>query len=165
RRRGRIPISELLDYWIDISKRPTLTIEDFALFFERAEDSIEYFTEFYGSYWLNQDSFFANINYRVWMKDDLLNAVTERKRLSNNDYAYIKSTAKKFIPRIRKCFGQDIVTAIDRKTPLQDAEAILDLSSKLAYRWAAGIVVSNHIVTVLIQLSRFRIGEKYTDDI
>src|SRR5262245_6890987 len=165
RRRTRIPIDELLDYWIDISRRPTLTVEDFALFFERAKDSIEYFAEFYGSYRLNQDSFFVNINYRVWMKDDLLKAAIKRKQLSNNDYAYMKSTAKTFISRIRKCFGQDIVTAIDRKTPPQDAVAILDLSSKLTYKWAAGIVVSNHIAAVLIQLSRFRSGEKYTDDI
>jgi hypothetical protein len=68
------------------------------------------------------------------MKDDLLKAAIKRKRLSNNDYAYMKSTAKTFISRIRKCFGQDIVTAIDRKTPLQDAVAILDLSSSRPLR-------------------------------
>jgi hypothetical protein len=45
RQRGRIPISELLDYWIDILKRPTLTVEDFALFFEKAQASFEYFAD------------------------------------------------------------------------------------------------------------------------
>jgi hypothetical protein len=165
RQRGRIPINELLDYWIDISKRPTLTVEDFALFFERAKDSTEYFEVFYGTYWLNQDSFFANINHTVWMKDELLKIATERKRLSNNDYALMKDQAKKFISRIRKCFGQDIVVAIDKKTPLQDAETLLAYSTKLTYRWAAGIITSNHIATILIQLSRFRTGEKYKDDI
>jgi hypothetical protein len=50
RRRGRTPISELLDYWIDISKRPTLTVEDFALFLEKAQASFEYFAELYGWY-------------------------------------------------------------------------------------------------------------------
>jgi hypothetical protein len=95
----------------------------------------------------------------------LLKIATERKRLSNNDYALMKDQAKKFISRIRKCFGQDIVVAIDKKTPLQDAETLLAYSTKLTYRWAAGIITSNHIATILIQLSRFRTGEKYKDDI
>lgn len=77
----------------------------------------------------------------------------------------MKDVAKKFIPRITKCFGQDIVAAISTKTPLQDAETLLASSTKLTYRWAAGIITSNHIATLLIQLSRFRSGEKYTDDI
>jgi hypothetical protein len=101
----------------------------------------------------------------VWWQDELLKAAIERKRLSNNEFALMKDVAKKFIPRIKKCFGQDIVAAIDRKTPLQDAETILAYSTKLTYRWAAGIVTSNHIASLLIQLSRFRSGEKYKDDI
>jgi hypothetical protein len=166
RQKTRIPIDELLNYWIDISKRPTLTVEDFALFFERAKATMRYFEEFYGAYHVKQlDIFFGQINHMVWMKDDLLKVATERKRLSNNDYAQMKDVAKKFISRIRKCFGQDIVVAIDKKTPLQDAETLLASSTKLTYRWAAGIIASNHIATVLIRLSRFQSGEKYTDDI
>jgi hypothetical protein len=38
----------LLDYWIDISKRPSLTLEDYELFFERITESMRYFEEFYG---------------------------------------------------------------------------------------------------------------------
>jgi len=170
RRRSRVPINDLLEYWIDISRRRTLTLEDFALFFERAQDSIEYFAEFYGWTRLKHietspDKFLTRVHSMAWWKDKFLKAAKEHNRLSNNDYAFMKNTAKKFIPRIRTCFGQDIIAAIDGKTPLQDGVAILDLSSKLTYRWAAGIVVSNHIATVLIQLSRFRNGDKYSDDI
>jgi len=73
--------------------------------------------------------------------------------------------AKKFIRRIKERFSRDIVTAISTKTPLQDAETLLAYSAKLTYRWATGIIASNHIATLLIKLSRFRTGEKYRDDI
>jgi hypothetical protein len=49
RKKKRVPIDELLEYWIDISKRPTLTLEDYALFLERAEASFRYFC---GVVWL-----------------------------------------------------------------------------------------------------------------
>jgi hypothetical protein len=154
RKKGRIPIDELLDYWIDLSKRPNLTLEDYALFFERAKAIVTYFSQ---SYPRMSDKFFDRIHYMVAiLQDDLLKAATERKRLANYEYAQIKDVAKKFIHLIKKWFGADIVTAINRKTPLQDAETLLTSSTKLTYRWAAGIITSNHIATLLIQLSRFR---------
>jgi hypothetical protein len=167
---SRIPIDGLLNYWIDISKRPTLTLEDYALFFERALATMQYFAEFYGWYRLkhvqtSSDKFFQRVSSLVWHQDDLKKAAIERKKLSSHDYAEMKNVAKKFIPRIKKCFGLDIVAAIEKKTPLQDAEALLSYSTKLTYRWAAGIITSNHLATLLIQLSRFQTGEKYKDDV
>jgi|SRR6516225_5705733 hypothetical protein len=50
------PIDELLNYWIDISKRPTLTLEDYALFFERAKATMAYFEEVYD---VSRDKFFS----------------------------------------------------------------------------------------------------------
>jgi hypothetical protein len=106
----------------------------------------------------------------MWFyRDELLKRESERategKQLSNNSYAQMKDDAKNFIRRIRKCFGQDIVAAIDKKTPLQDAEALLAHSSKPTYRWAAGLIASNHIATILIKLSKYGPGEKFKDDI
>jgi hypothetical protein len=95
------------------------------------------------------------------VKDNLKKRTTKQNKLPNYDYALVKDVAKKFIPRIKKCFGQDIVAAINSKTPLQDAETLLASSTKLTYRWAAGIITSNHLANVLIQLS----AEKNTDDI
>src|SRR5262249_46668789 len=43
--------------------------------------------------------------------------------------------------------------AINTKTPLQDAETLLAYSTKLTYKWAAGIIASNHIANLLIKLS------------
>jgi hypothetical protein len=48
RKKSRIAIDELLDYWMSISKQQTLTLDDFSLFFERMEVTIEYFGVFYG---------------------------------------------------------------------------------------------------------------------
>jgi hypothetical protein len=101
----------------------------------------------------------------VWWRDEHLKTETKKKQLSNNAYALMKDVAKGFVSRIRKCFGQDIVVAIDKKTPLQDAETLLAYSPKLTHRWAAGIIASNHIANILIKLSKFRPGEKYKDDI
>src|SRR5262249_3608619 len=156
---SRIPINELLEYWIDVSKRPTLTLEDYALFFERAKATVTCFTQHYPRW---SDKFFDRIHYMVFMQDRLLEA--ERDRLSNHAYAQMKNVAKKFIPLIKTWFGVDIVAAINKKTPLQDAETLLASSTKLTYRWAAGIIASNHLATLLIQMSRFRSGEKIKKD-
>src|SRR6516165_2450233 len=170
RQKARIPIDELLNYWIDISKRPRLTPEDYALSFDRMTDTMTYFGELYGWYRLkhvetSRDKFFQGVTWLVWKKNDLKKLAIERGHLANHEYAQMKDVAKNFIPRIKKCFGQELVVAIDKKTPLQDAKAILDLSSKLTHRWAAGIIASNHLAATLIQLSRFGSGEKYTDEI
>jgi len=72
----------------------------------------------------------------------------------------MKDVAKKFIPRIKKCFGQQLALAHIEKTPLQDAEILISSSTKLTYRWAAGIIASNHISKLLIQLSDFKKGRE-----
>jgi hypothetical protein len=112
------------------------------------------------------DKFFQGVSWLVWNQTDLKKLAIERGHLANNEYTQMKDVAKKFIPRIKKCFGLDIVTAIDSKTPPQDAETILAYSTKLTYRWASGIIASNHLANLLIQLmSRFGSGGKQTDDI
>ena len=133
---------------------------------------MRYFEEFYGGH-SPPEKFLERMDYMWFYRDGLLKReteraterATERKELSNNAYGHMKDVAKNFIRRIKKCFSRDIAAAIDRKTPLQDAEALLAHSSKLTYRWAAGIIASNHIATILIKLSKFRSGEKYKDDI
>jgi hypothetical protein len=162
RKRG-IPINELLDYWIDISKRPALTPKDYTLFFERVTASMKHFEESYPNY-VRSDRFLTGMTLLWFHRDKSLKAETEQQ-LSNNAYAQMRDVANKFIRRIKKCFSRDIVTAINTKTPLQDAETLLASSTKLTYKWAAGIIASNHIATLLIQLSSFRTGEKYKDDI
>jgi hypothetical protein len=171
KKKRRIPIDELLSYWIDISKRPTLTLDDYSLSFGRMADTMTYFGELYGWYRLKHveasaDKFFQGVSWLVWNQTDLKKLAIERGHLANNEYTQMKDVAKKFIPRIKKCFGLDIVTAIDSKTPPQDAETILAYSTKLTYRWASGIIASNHLANLLIQLmSRFGSGGKQTDDI
>jgi hypothetical protein len=149
-------------YWIDISKRPTLTVEDFRLFFERTEATVWHFSQ---SYPRMSEGFFDRVNYMVWQRHRWLDRATEDHRLANDMHALMKDVAKNFIRRIKKWFAADIIAAVDKRTPLQDAEYLLAFSSKLTYLWAAGIVASNHLVTPLIQLSAFRAGEKYNDDI
>ena len=162
KKKSRVPIDDLLIYWTVISKRPTLTLEDYALFFDRAKATVTHFSEAYPRM---SERFFDRIHYMVFERNRLLKAATGKHRLANFAHAQMKDVAKKFIPRIKKWFAADIVAAIDRKTPLRDAETLLVSSTKLSYRWAAGIVVSNHIAILLIQLSHFRSGEKYRDDI
>jgi hypothetical protein len=42
---------------------------------------------------------------------------------------------------------------------------LISSSKKLTHRWAAGIIASNHITTLLIRLSNYRPSEKAADDI
>ena len=99
------------------------------------------------------------------MRDRYLEAAAEKKRLANWAHALMKDVAKNFVRRVKKWFAAEIVASIDSKAPLQDAEDLLASSRKLTYLWAAGIIASNHLATLLIQLSAFRTGEKYKDDI
>jgi hypothetical protein len=45
------------------------------------------------------------------------------------------------------------------------AEILISSSTKLTYRWAAGIIASNHIASILIRLSNFQAGQKFKDDV
>jgi hypothetical protein len=166
----RIPIDELLTYRTNLSKRPTLTRDDFRTFVQMTEKTLEYFFEYYG--WrrpvdvhIAKDKFFTHPHSLVTSQTPILEKVFESPRLSDYYYNLMKDFAKKFIPRIKKCFGQQLVHSQIEKTPLQDAEHLLSLSTKLTHRWAAGIIASNHIATLLIRLSNYKKGEKFKDDI
>jgi hypothetical protein len=166
----RIPIDELLTYWTNLSKRPTLTREDFRTFVQMTEKTLDYFFEYYGWFrpsdvQIAKDKFFRAPYSLVWYQRDITKKVLESPRLSDHYYNLMKEYAKKFIPRIKKCFAQQLARSQIEKTPLQDAEHLLSLSTKLTYRWAAGIIVSNHIAILLIRLSNYTKGERFRDDI
>jgi hypothetical protein len=166
----RIPIDELLTYWTNLSKRPTLTREDFRTFVHMTEKTLDYFFEYYGWFrpvdvQIAKDKFFRHPYSLVFIQKDVLKKVFESPRLSDHYYNLMKEYAKKFIPRIKNCFGQQLAHSQIEKTPLQDAEHLLSLSTKLTYRWAAGIIASNHIATLLIGLSNYKKGERFRDDI
>jgi len=92
KRSKRVSIAELLDYGTEISRRPSLTLDDYALFLERAKDSLAYFAEFNG--WCrpkhietSTNKFFRSVHGIVWWKHDYLKDATEREHLTNNEYA------------------------------------------------------------------------------
>jgi hypothetical protein len=151
-KRRRLPIGKLLNYWEDISKSPTLTVGDYDVFLDRVDATMEHFDEMLNQHYLRSNKFFAGMQTIRLIK-------FHRKKpgeLSRAEYSTMKDVAKKFIPRIRKYFAQDLVVAINTKSPQQDAEAILSSSTKLTHLWAAGIIISNHLATMLIKLSSFK---------
>jgi hypothetical protein len=151
-KRRRIPIDELLNYWIDISKRPTLTTADWDVFRKRIDATMEYFQKTYSQRFLGTNKFFARVQII-----GLLTFPRETPgELSRAEYSTMKDFAKNFIRHIKECFAKDIVDAIKAKTPMQDAETILSTSPKVTYMWAAGIIISNHLATMLIKLSPFK---------
>jgi hypothetical protein len=135
---------------------------DFILFFDRAHATAKHFRQHYPQM---SDRFLDRVDYMIFVGPRLPDAATKKSHLGNNAYALMKDVAKTFIHRIKKWFAAGIVAAIDKKSPLEDAEHLLASSAKLTYLWAAGIIASNHLATVLIQLSAFRTGERYKDDI
>ena len=134
----------------------------------RTEETLQYFVQYYSWYrgkHIEQHAFFRRPYSLVWHQEKILEKVFESNDLSGQNYSLMKEYATKFIPRIRKCFGQQLALSHIDKTPIQDAEHLIVSSQKLTYRWAAGIIVSNHIAALLIRLSNFKRGEKIVDDI
>jgi hypothetical protein len=160
----RVPIDKLLGYWIDLSKRSNLTYEDFLEFLRMTEETYQYFRQYYDGY-VERDKFINGLSLLVHWPEKYFSKVYETQRLTPRVYVFMKDTAKKFIPRIQKYFGQQLALSHLEKTPLQDAEDLNSSSTKLTYRWAAGIIASNHIAALLIRLSNFKKGEKFKDDI
>jgi hypothetical protein len=170
KKRRRIPIDRLLDYWVDLSKRQTLTVEDFVTFANMCGQTLDYFFDYYGWYRskhleLHKDKFYRDVLGLCTYQDDVLKKLSEHAKLPNHYYAQMKDYAKKFITRIKKHFGQDLMQSRATRAPLQDAEDLVSYSSKLTYREAAGIVASNHIVRLLMRLSKLKQGDKVKDDI
>jgi hypothetical protein len=166
----RVPIDKLLAYWIDLSKRSTLTQKEFRSFLSKVEETLEYFSEFYG--WdrrgdieNTRDKFFRRVSILISWPQHFFKSVYERQQLADREYATMKDIAKRFVPRIKKCFGQQLTISYVEKTPLQDADDLISSSAKLTYRRAAGIIASNHIAELLIRLSIFKKGAKFKDDI
>jgi len=57
----RVPIDKLLAYWTILSKRPTLTCEDFLEFLRMTEETHEYFRQYYGGY-VERDKFINGLS-------------------------------------------------------------------------------------------------------
>src|SRR5689334_2772758 len=104
----RVPIDKLLAYWIDLSKRRTLTPEDLCFFFRMTEATFQYLAEYYHDTHLiiEQDKFLSRVSYLPFLQEGILKKVAQSGHLAARDSVVIKDTAKKFIPRIRKFFGQ-----------------------------------------------------------
>jgi hypothetical protein len=160
----RVSIDKLLGYWIDLSKRPTLTYEDFREFLRMTEETLHYFRQNYDSY-VERDKFLQGRSLLIYWPELYFKEVYKTQQITDREYALMRDTAKKSISRIKKYFGQQLALSHFEKTPFQDAEDLISSSTKLTYRWAAGIIASNHIATLLIGLSNFKKGAKFKDDI
>jgi hypothetical protein len=142
-------------------------VEDLGVFLGKAEATYEYFHEYYQENYMfiDRNRFLARVQTVVLLQDKILQEARKRQELADREYALMKEIAKKFIPRIKALFGQRIALSHREKNPLQDAETLISSSTKLTYRWAAGIIASNYIASILIRLSNFKTGEKFKDDI
>jgi len=170
KKKSRVPIDKLFEYWVDLSRRPTLTQDDFRTFLRMSGETFDYFVEHFGWYRNKQveqqnDRFYRDVNGLVCWQDDILKKVLEQKELGDPEYTIMKEYAKNFITRIKKIFGRQLALSHAQKTPLQDAADLNSFSTKLTYKWAAGIIASNHIAELLIRLSNYQKDEKFKDDI
>jgi hypothetical protein len=160
----RVQIDKLLAYWIELSKRSNLTYKDFLEFLRMTEETYQYFRQYYDGY-VERDKFINGLSLLVRWPEKYFSKVYETQRLAPRVHVFMKDTAKKFIPRIKKYFEQQLALAHSERTPLQDAEDLISSSTKLTHKWAAGIIASNHIALLLIRLSNFKRGDKFNDDI
>ena len=111
-------LKSFLAYWVDISKRPTLTGDDFRKFLRMTEDTFRHFVEHYGWYRNRhieeqRDLFFKQVHSLIWWQKEIAEKEIVSGSLTNSGYTVVKQYARKFISRIRKCFGQQV--ARDRR--------------------------------------------------
>lgn len=138
-------VEQLLDYWKALAKKGALTVKDFDEFRKKVTESRKLWYKYYAQIrnkFLNRDT--ATLMFVV--------SGNKRGELPDNMFVLMKEWSKKFISRFEKYFEPALTRNIRGKSVIEDSEDILERSSKVSYRWASGIIISNHIATVLTKL-------------
>lgn len=160
-------IQQLHEYFKGLIKKGELTISDFKEFGVKAMETCDLFRKYYlqiGDNFLNDAGFLLSMSWKSTLVD---NMISEWKKLPDENYVLMKDWSKKFITRINKHFEPVLIRKIKAQSAIEDSKDILERASKLSYRWASGIIISNHIAYMLIRLAKKTKGNKKltTDDI
>jgi hypothetical protein len=150
---------KLLAYWKALAIKGEVTIMDFQLFKKKVTESKGLFCKYYPQI---RDKFLNRDTVVLY----LLKEENRWKRLPDFMHVMMKDWCRKFIRRFQKYFEPALSRSLRAKSVIEDGVDILERSSKLTYRWAAGIVISNHLATLLTSLVK-KMTDEYpsTDDI
>jgi hypothetical protein len=158
----------LLNYFKKIKKKRELTINDFYEFVKKVNKSKELFRKYYRQ---TKDKFINDLQwFQLFIDADALKNIRKRCKESPvrvRQFVFMKDWSGKFINRFQKYFEPIITRNIKQRSEIEDSEEVLGISDKLTYRWAAGIVISNYLATVMTRLAQKTTKEKKlkTDDI
>lgn len=160
-------IYQLLLYWKNLNKQKQLYLDDYITFNKKSDESFLLFVKYYPRI---QDSFIRRgylMSGLLSTKDAISKIKSTHTVLSNNEYIRMKDWSKKFITRFNKYFELALFKEIQRRSEIEDSRDILYESTKLTYKWASGIIISNYIASIMMRLIKRTTGLRrvQTDDI
>jgi len=160
-------VQSLLNYFKDIKKKKELTIDNFVEFVTKSDETKKLFRKYYPQV---NDKFLEKLGMSLGFLFNATyfeNVQKKWKELPNDIYILMKDWSGKLISRIQKYFAPVIILNIKHRSEIEDSVEILEISDKLTYRWAAGIIISNYLASMMNRLAKKTTKEKKikTDDI
>ncbi|HEX8459219.1 MAG TPA: hypothetical protein VF656_18140 [Pyrinomonadaceae bacterium] len=162
--RDAIKIQKLLTYWESLKGKGELNVTDFEGFIKKLNQTLKIFQTYRPQV---KDAFLSRavLFWGMW-ENEVLASLKGKTSLPDSQFSLMKKYSRNFIRLIRKHFERSLIRAITIKTPIEDAEDILAISSKRTYKAMAGITISNHIAELLIQIAgKQKLTIPSTDDI
>ena len=145
-------IQSLNKYWNDLGKKSDLSIRDFESFIKNSHATLELFRRYP---FVRYDLSLRRVEFDVVFLDRA-QKIDNWKRLPTEASVRMINASRGFASRIKKYFAPVIKSLTSSRSPIEDAEDILMISNKLTYRWASGIIISNHIASLLMQVLKRR---------
>lgn len=139
-------IESLFNYWKRLSIKNTFSVKEYVDFLKKNSESLKLFDNYRPNF---RDKFITSAEIKsllVIKSEDFL----KMKSLPENYIMLMKDFARNYISRFKKQFEFTLINNIKNKSTIDDSQVILKTIDKLSYRWAAGIIISNYIASVLI---------------
>jgi len=158
-------IQELLNYWNNLTKRDQLRLEDFNIFSENLAETLKLINKYFPAI---KDKFLRRLEWGVigTPYPSTFLEIKKNKELPDQVFVWVKKSARGLVRCLNKYFEPVIRRTRRKKSPIEDSCDILSQSSKLTYRWAAGIIIANYMAVILIQLLKKTTKiKRNTDDI
>lgn len=158
-------MADLYDYWKKLARRYTFSIAEYIEFGTKNEETLELFEKYFRE--ITKEKFFEQASYVLFevSKKYTRDTVFKWKKLPDAKNTLIKRLAQGYSSRIKKHFYLVLHRNIQSKSKIEDSESILEVADKLSYRWAAGIIISNYIASLLISLLKKENIKFNSDDI
>lgn len=143
-------IESLFNYWKKLSTKKTFFVKEYIDFLMKNSDSLKLFKK-YRPYFKNKFIKGAEI---ITLVDTRSYDFSKWESLPENYIMLMLDFARNYVSHFKKHFELTLINNLKNKSTIDDSQVILETIDKLSYRWAAGIIISNYIASVLIEISK-----------